>query len=63
MQMKYVNQFSAYEVHNPSFNDLTLSQQIEYGINDWAVEGKSGHLYFGRTEQEALEIAKGFNFK
>jgi len=38
-------------------------QQIEVGINDWAVEGKSGHLYFGRTAKEAMEIAQGFNFK
>lgn len=53
----------AYEIHNPSFNDMTLEQQIEVGINDWAVEGKSGHLYFGRTAQEALEIAQCFNFK
>jgi len=53
----------AYEIHNPSFNDMTLEQQIEVGINDWAVEGKSGHLYFGRTAQEALSIAQGFNFK
>jgi len=53
---------NAYEIHNPSFNDMTLSQQIEVGINDWAVEGKSGHLYFGRTKEEALEIAQGFNF-
>jgi hypothetical protein len=61
--MKYVSQFAAYEIHNPSFNDMTLDQQIEVGINDWAVEGKSGHLYFGRTEQEALQIAKQYNFR
>jgi hypothetical protein len=29
-----------YEVRNPSFNDMTLEQQIECGINDWAVEGR-----------------------
>jgi len=50
----------AYEVHNPSFNDMTLAQQIDAGINDWAVEGVSGHLYFGRTAQEAIAIAKSF---
>ena len=50
-----------YEIHNPSFNDMTLEQQIEVGANDWAVEGRSGHLYFGRTSQEAAEIAAKFN--
>ncbi len=50
----------AYEVHNPSFNDMTLEQQIEVGINDWAVEGKSGHVYFGRTPQEAEVMARTY---
>jgi TPP-dependent pyruvate/acetoin dehydrogenase alpha subunit len=52
---------NAYEVHNPSFNDMNLEQQIEHGINDWAVEGKSGHIYFGCTAQEAIAIAASFN--
>lgn len=52
-----------YAVHNPSFNDLTLDQQIECGINDWAVEGKSGHLYFGRTAEEAKSIAQAHNYQ
>ena len=47
----------AYEIHNPSFNDMTLEQQIEAGINDWCVEGRSGHQYFGRTAAEAKQIA------
>jgi hypothetical protein len=51
----------AYEVHNPSFNDMNLEQQIEHGINDWAVESKSGHIYFGRTAQEAIDIADSYN--
>ena len=50
----------AYEVHNPSFNDMTLEEQIEVGINDWAVENKTGHLYFGRTAKEAESIARSF---
>jgi hypothetical protein len=54
---------NAYEVHNPSFNDMNLEKQIEHGINDWAVEGKSGHLYFGRTASEAVAIARSFDFK
>jgi hypothetical protein len=52
---------AAYEVHNPSFNDMSLLEQIEVGINDWAVQGKSGHIYFGRTAKEAVEIATSFN--
>lgn len=46
----------AYEIHNPSFNDLTLEQQIEYGCNDWAAEGRTGHEYVGRTKAEAESV-------
>jgi len=53
----------AYEVHNPSFNDMTLEQQIEAGCNDWCVEGHSGHQYFGRTAEEALAIAASYFYK
>jgi len=42
---------------------MTLEEQIEVGINDWCVEGRSGHLYFGRTAKEAVEIASSYNFK
>ena len=52
---------AAYEVHNPSFSDIALDQQIEYGINDWCAEGKSGHPYFGRTKAEAEAIREQFN--
>jgi hypothetical protein len=51
----------AYEVLNPSFNDLNIEQQIEHGINDWCAEGKSGHPYFGRTKAEAEAIRSQFN--
>ena len=51
----------AYEVHNPSFNDMTLDQQIEAGINDWAAQGRSGHLYFGQTKAQAEAIRASFN--
>lgn len=54
---------NAYEIHNPSFNDMNLEEQIEHGINDWAVEGESGHLYFGQTAGQAVEIARSFNFQ
>lgn len=46
----------AYEVHNPSFNDMTLRQQIEHGINDWCAEGRDGHPFFGRSKAEAEQI-------
>ena len=52
---------NAYECHNPSFNDLSLDQQIEYGINDWCAEGKSGHLYYGRTREQAESIRDSYN--
>lgn len=52
-----------YEIHNPSFNDLTLDQQIECGVNDWAVESKSGHIYVGRTAEEAKSIAKTYDYQ
>lgn len=53
----------AYEVHNPSFNDMNLEEQIEHGINDWCAEGLSGHPYFGRTKEEAEKIRASFDYK
>jgi len=53
---------NVFKVPSPSFPWMTTEQQIFYGLNDWAVEGKSGHLYYGRTEQEALEVAGMYNF-
>lgn len=47
---------AAYEVHNPSFNDMRLEQQIEAGINDWCAEDDTGHEFFGRSRDEAEEI-------
>lgn len=52
----------AYEIHNPSFNDMSLDEQIKHGINDWCAEGRSGHPYFGRTKEEAESIRASFNF-
>lgn len=46
----------AYEVHNPSFSDMTLETQIEHGINDWCAEGRDGHPFFGRSKAEAEQI-------
>ena len=51
---------AAYEVHNPSFNDINLEAQIVFGINDWCAEGKDGHPFFGRTKSEAEQIRKDF---
>ena len=44
---------AAYEVHNPSFNDMTLEQQIERGVCDWCAEGQHGHPYYGETKVKA----------
>jgi hypothetical protein len=52
----------AYEIHNPSFNDMTLDQQIEAGVNEWCAEGASGHPYFGRTKEEAEKARARFQF-
>lgn len=42
-----------YEIHNPSFNDMTLEQQIDVGINDWCAEDDAGHEFFGATADAA----------
>lgn len=51
----------AFEFLNPSFNDIPLDEQIEYGICDWCAEGISGHQYFGRTKKEAENIRASYN--
>jgi hypothetical protein len=51
---------AAYEVHNPSFSDMTLEQQIEVGVNDWCAEGVSGHPYYGQSKDEAESIRASF---
>jgi hypothetical protein len=51
----------AYECHNPSFNDMTVDEQIDHGINDWCAEGRSGHLYYGRSKAEAEQIRASYN--
>ena len=43
----------AYEIHNPSFNDMTLEQQIAAGINDWSAEDADGHQFVGETKAKA----------
>lgn len=53
----------AYEVHNPSFNDMTLEEQIEVGINDWCAVGENGHEYFGRTREEAESLCNSYEPK
>lgn len=55
-----MNNQPAYEVRNPSFGDLNLEQQIEYGINDWCAEGRDGHPYFGQTKAQAEAIRASY---
>lgn len=43
----------AYEIRNPSFNDMNLERQIAVGVNDWEAVGKNGHRYVGRSQVEA----------
>jgi hypothetical protein len=58
----YQSTTEAFEVFCPSFPELSLAEQIKHGVNDWAVEGNSGHLYYGKTPAEALEIATIYLF-
>ena len=50
----------AYEVHNPSFQDINLEAQIAFGINDWCAEGANGHPFFGETKAEAEAIRASY---
>lgn len=52
-----INMRAAYEVLNPTFNNVNLERQIELGVNDWCAEDDTGHEFFGRTRDEA-EIAR-----
>ncbi len=51
--MTTANLRPAYEIHNPSFNDMTLEQQIDAGINDWCAELANGHPVYGETKIKA----------
>lgn len=53
----------AYEVYNPSFNGMTLDQQIEAGVCDWCAEGLSGHPFFGETKDKAEANRAAFEKK
>lgn len=55
-----MNTQPAYEVCNPSFDDLNIEQQIEYGINDWCAEGRDGHPYYGQTKAQAESIRASY---
>lgn len=46
----------AYEVSNPSVSDLTLEDQIRFGINHWCAEDSLGRPFYGRTQEEAQKI-------
>jgi hypothetical protein len=49
----------AYEVLNPSFNDMTLEQQIDAGCNDWCAEHGSNR-YYGETKAKAESLRARF---
>jgi hypothetical protein len=53
--------YTAYEIRNPSFRDISLDDQIKFGINDWCCENKDGNPHYGRTEQQAIEIARNWD--
>ena len=52
-----------YEVSNPDLQDMSLEEQIEAKVNDWCVDGKSGHPYYGHTPAKALSNAAQFNYQ
>lgn len=54
---------TAYEVHNPDFNDMNLQQQIEAGCCDWCVEGTSGHRYYGQSPRAAEQNAAMYFYR
>lgn len=43
----------AYEIHNPSFPDINLEDQISYGINDWEAEDHNDQKFVGETKAKA----------
>ena len=53
----------AFEVHNPDFSDMSLSEQVEAGCNDWCVEGYSGHRYYGHSARAAMQNAALYFFR
>ena len=55
-----MNYESAYEVSNPSVSDLSLENQIKFGINNWCAEDSLGRPFYGRTKEEAEKIRTDF---
>lgn len=53
--------YQAYEVRNPSIRDMPLDLQIQHGCNDWCCEDKDGNPHYGRTEQQAIQIARNWD--
>ena len=47
-----------YEISNTFTPDISLDEQIKLGICDWQCDCPNGHVYFGRSEEEALFNAK-----
>lgn len=48
---------AAYPVRNPDLEDMTLTEQIKHGFNDWCAEDDSGREFFGHT-LDAAEAAR-----
>lgn len=56
-----VAQQPAYEVSNPSVSDLSLEDQIRFGINNWCAEDSLGRPFYGRTQEEAEKIRADYS--
>jgi hypothetical protein len=50
-----------YEVANPSFNDMTLEEQVKVHVNDWVAEDRAGRQFFGRSRSEAIRNARCYH--
>lgn len=51
-----------YEVASQSFRDIPLDEQIALKICDWVAEDNEGHMFYGRTAQQASDQCNNYHF-
>jgi hypothetical protein len=47
-----------FEIPNTFTPDMSFEEQIAEGICDWQVDLPNGHVYFGRSRDEAIANAQ-----
>lgn len=52
---------TTHEVHNPSFNDMTLDEQIDQGVNDWMCLDRAGRQFIGQSRKAAEKMRADYN--